>query len=363
MLSDWRAEQLFGLAALVLLVVGCVVVLWPFAAAISWALIIAVATWPLADRLRRALGGRRTLTAAVAVAALVLLVLLPLLAIGLGLVDSANAAANAVESFLRHPPAPPAWLDTIPLVGESAHRLWSDFAAGELGIGSALQPYVGGLGDVAIGTVTTLGADLFQVLMSLLVVFFLYRDGHSARLRLERFVGRVVGPRGPHLLAEAHGTTIGVLYGVLGTAIIQGTLTGMALWAAGIPGALFLGLFAIVLSVIPFGVSLVFIPSALWLVVSGQPLWAAAILVWGIFPVGALDGVLRPMFISTGTRLPYVLILLGVMGGALTMGLLGVFLGPVLLAIAFTLIHEWTTGQDETAPASNRETSAVRLDP
>jgi predicted PurR-regulated permease PerM len=142
----------------------------------------------------------------------------------------------------------------------------------------------------------------------------------------------------------------GVVYGILGTAAVQGALTAIGLYVCGVPRAALLGVVAGGLAVLPVGPPLVWIPSALWLIASGRTLWGIGLLVYGLVIVGGADTLIRPLFISRGAQLPFLLTMLGVLGGAMAFGLLGIFLGPALLGVGFALAKEWA-GQ-EVRPTS-----------
>jgi predicted PurR-regulated permease PerM len=157
-------------------------------------------------------------------------------------------------------------------------------------------------------------------------------------------LNRLAGVRAQRLANVAGATVVSVVYGILGTALAQGLLAGIGFYIAGIPLAALLGLATFFLSIVPVGPPLVWIPAALWLYVQGSPGWAIFVLVWGLVVVSGVDNILKPMLISRGTQLPFVMVFLGVLGGALAFGLIGVFLGPTLLVVGNRLLHEWSQG-------------------
>ncbi|NBC96693.1 MAG: AI-2E family transporter, partial [Deinococcus-Thermus bacterium] len=196
-----------------------------------------------------------------------------------------------------------------------------------------------------------------QLGLSLLIVFFLYRDGDFVAEQVRRLFARVAGSRAERLLREAHGTMIGVLYGIIGTALIQGALAAIGFWIAGMPAPFLLGVLAAIAAPIPWGVGLVVWPAALWLATEGQYGAAAFVFIWGIAPVGVVDNVVRPLFVRRSSRLPFVLVLLGLIGGAIYAGVVGLFLGPVILAVAYALVREWAAEERE-----RREQQAVEAE-
>jgi predicted PurR-regulated permease PerM len=182
---------------------------------------------------------------------------------------------------------------------------------------------------------------LLQLTLSVLIVYFLYRDGDAATRRLRAAVSRIAPERGPRLLDVASGTTRGVVYGILGTALAQGVLNAIGLWFAGIPAAPLLGLVTFFLSPVPIGPPLIWGPAGLWLLSQGHTGAGIFILLWGLLVVSSIDNVLKPLIISRGSNLPFILVMLGILGGVVAFGFIGVFLGPVLLALGLALLNEW----------------------
>jgi predicted PurR-regulated permease PerM len=337
--------------ALTILVVGCFVVLRPFLVALLWSLLLTVATWPAFERLKHGLGGRRTIAAALMTLMLALVLLVPFVLAGRGLAENLRTLTQFVVSTLQLPaPAPPGWLGEVPVIGDDAVSAWRSLLDADRTLGAILSPYIGTATRWTLSTAANLGTDLLQLAISVVIAFFLYRDGEAAARRMRTFFDRVAGDRAERLLRVAHGTMTGVIYGILGTALAQGGLAAIGLAIAGVPAALLLGFVTAFLSLIPGGPALVMWPAAFWLFNEGQIGWAVFVFLWGIFPVGTVDNIIKPLFISRGSTLPLILVFLGVIGGALSFGLLGIFIGPVLLAMAYTLLREWTARAPLTQP-------------
>lgn len=187
-----------------------------------------------------------------------------------------------------------------------------------------------------------LGRGILEISLSLLICFFLYRDGDIVAARLDNAVFRIGGARGRHLLNIARVTVRGVVQGIIGTSLIQGALAGVGLWIAGVPGAFFLGFTSFLLAFVPTGPALIWLPAAIWLYQESSVGWAVFMLVWGIVVVGAVDHFIKPILISRSGTTPLILVMLGVFGGALAFGFIGVFIGPTLLAVGYGLIDEWS---------------------
>jgi predicted PurR-regulated permease PerM len=169
--------------------------------------------------------------------------------------------------------------------------------------------------------------------------------------RLTSMVGRILGERGQYLLDVAGKTVRGVVYGILGTALVQAVMAGVGFLIAGVPGAALLALLTFFLSVVPVGPPLVWGPAVLWLFQQGSTGWAIFMLVWG-FGVSTVDNLVKPWLISQGSNLPFLLILFGVLGGVLAFGFIGVFIGPTLLAVGYRVVTEWSTVASPAAAAA-----------
>ena len=342
-------EKALGLVLLLVLAVGCVLVLKPFLTAILLAVILSVSTWRLFRRIEHWLGGRQTPAALLMTLLTAGLLVLPLLALGSNLADDVAQLAATIRSAIDQGLPPPGWLGRLPLVGPEAERVWIQVTQQGAALGPTLAPYVRPLREWALQQGTSLLSGTLQVVFGIVLAFFLYRDGAYVESRLEWAMTRLGGWRARRVLQTAGMTIVSVVNGVLGTAFIQGILLGVSFWLAGVPGAIVLGAMGVVLSLVPMGLVVLWLPAALWLMSSGHTGWAVLVVVWnGIF-VGSLDNVLRPYLISRGVRMPMVLIFLGVLGGLLAFGIVGVFLGPVLLAVAHTLFQDWGRAS-ETAP-------------
>jgi predicted PurR-regulated permease PerM len=349
----FNVDQLITIAALVLLTLGSVLVLRPFLPALIWALIFAVSTWPLFTRLETWLHGSSTAAAVLLILVFATLFLTPLVFVAVRLADEVPRLVGAAHQlFLEGPPPAPAWLARVPLVGEDLAQLWNLYYQDLSALAKGALPYLKQLTDWLLAAGANLGQAVLQLLLSLFVLFFLYRDGHPVALRLRRIVNRLGGPRGRRLLEVAGTAMRSVVYGVLGAALAQGLLAIIGLGLAGVPGWLFLGMVATLLALIPIGLyMLVLLPAAGWLLATGATWQGGFLLAWSLLVVGNVDNFIRPVLISRGIHLPLPVVLLGVLGGLITMGLIGLFVGATLLAVFYTLIKEWSAAGDEDAPA------------
>ena len=328
---------------------GCVVVLYPFLSALLWAGILVFTTWPVHEWVRARLHLRRTAAALFMVTLTAIVLVLP---IGLAAPSGGGdviALRHVIEDTLRAGlPAAPAWLWDIPLVGPTLSELWDSWAADIGVLLSALRPFLGVILEGGLSVLLGIANGVVMFLLSLFVAFFFYIYGEPLAGRL-RLILRLVARDKADRLAEVTGATIrGVVYGIVGTAVVQGLLTAFGLWIAGVPRAVLLGGVAGLLSVLPIGSPVVWIPSTLWLLGQGHIAWGIFLGLYGVFAISGADSVIRPWFIARGAHLPFLLTILGVLGGALGFGLLGIFLGPVLLGVGYTLLNEWATAEEDS---------------
>jgi predicted PurR-regulated permease PerM len=337
------AERLLMALLLGGVAVGCVLVLHPFLSAILWAAILVFSTWPLYRTLQIRLRLGRTVAAGVMVALVAVLVVLPLAAAIPGGADDADRLRTLVLAAVQNglPPAPH-WLWTLPVIGPSLGTVWDSWAADLSVMGAFFKPYMGMALSLGVSLVLGLANGVLDFLFALIIAFFFYASGDRLAAVLTTLLRRIAGPQAERLIAVTGATVRGVVYGILGTAIVQGLLTVLGLWVAGVPRAVLLGVVAGSMSVLPIGAPFVWIPASLWLLTSGRG-WAGALLaIYGVLFISGSDNLIRPYFIIRGTKLPFLVTLLGVLGGALAFGLLGIFVGPVLLSVGYTLVGEWT---------------------
>ena len=342
-----KLERTISAIVLVLLVAACLLVLRPFVSALLWAVVLCFSTWPIYSRLLRIVRRRRTLAALLMTISMILVLLLPFGIIAAAVADNVRDLGAAIAQWTDSgPPTPPHWLGRIPLVGQRVIEYWQTLATDS----SKLLHEARRLIEPATAFLLVVGkllvSGLLQLGLSILIAFFLFRNGEAAAAQVKAIVGRIAGERGYHLLNVAGGTVRGVVYGILGTALVQAVMAGIGFFIAGVPGAGMLALLTFFLSVVPVGPPLIWIPAALWLFHEGSTGWAIFMVVWGI-GVSSIDNVVKPWLISQGSDMPFLLIFFGVIGGAVAFGFIGAFLGPTLLAVGYRLVMEWSA---TTAP-------------
>jgi predicted PurR-regulated permease PerM len=349
-----RVERLLWPTALALLAVACALVLRPFLSAILWAAILAFTTWPLYRRVRARTGDRPALAASMMTLAIACALIIPIAIAALGLAYNADTLSVTVKGWLGQGlPEPPAWVESLPVAGEWVREHWSTIARDRSTLAQTLEQFAG----PAKGWLLVIGRAMLEgtatLLVSTLICFFLYRDGDAIAERGRRLLMRVAGPDALRLLEVAEGTIQGVVYGIIGTALAQAVLQVIGLLLAGVPGALLLGGLTFFLSVVPVGPPMVWGGAAAWLYFNGQMGWAIFVALWGFFVVSTVDNVIKPYLIARGANLPFVLVLLGVLGGVLAFGVIGVFIGPTLLAVGYRVMLEWSAMRQEEAGAAD----------
>ncbi len=426
--TNQRLEQLLGMAALLLLLIGGFYILKPFMTAIMWSVILGFSLWPAQRLLTRWFRGRKTIAAVFVAITVSLLLVGPIVLLGVGLADDAALLGKATKKWVESASEkPPEWTTKIPVVGDEVEGYWADFTLARKGwlerIDKGMQEVppkakvVGPDGEVIdnalsltrplaeevaadalaaesltddgkifelvgkffawarswlVGATVAVGMGFFQIALSIVLTFFILREGQELGARVAVAASRIAGARGKRLIKVAGNTVRGVVYGIIGTAVAQGILAGLGFGLAGVPAAALLGVLTFFLSAVPVGPPLVWIPATVWLFSEGKTGWAIFMLVWGMFIVSGIDNIIKPYLISHGSKIPFIIVFLGVIGGALAFGLVGVFLGPTLLAVAYRVIEEWSSSNvllhassvEEpvmTPPAEEASTAAAEM--
>jgi predicted PurR-regulated permease PerM len=329
-------------------------ILRPFLGAIIWATMIVVATWPVMLAVQRWLWGKRALAATVMSLALLSILVVPFsLAIGtiVANVDSIVGWAKSLATF-KLPPPPP-WLERLPLVGAKAAHTWAQMAtAGIEGFTARAAPYAGDAARWFVAEVGGFGIVLFQFLLIVVLSAILYARGDRAAAWVIRFARRLAGAQGENAVRLAGQAIRGVALGVVVTAIAQSVFGGIGLAIAGVPFPAVLTAVMFMLAVAQLGSVLVLVPAVIWLYWSGSSGWGTFLLLWTL-AASAIDNILRPILIKKGADLPLLLIFAGVIGGLVAFGLIGIFVGPVVLAVAYTLLDAWVGREDAAARAAS----------
>jgi len=345
-------EQIIQIAAIAVLVVGSLMVLKPFLAAILTAAILCFSTWPVYEFIERKFKGRRGLAALAMTALIILVLVVPLALIAASFADDVPRLIENVREMLAEGlPGPPDWIASIPLAGEPIDAGWRELAGSKAKLAEALKRLAQPAREVLVQAGIIIGEGVLQLTLIAFIGFFFYRDGAALVQTLRHALDRVAGHLAAGLLQTVGATVNGVVYGIVGTGIAQAVAAVVGFLIAGVPGALILGFLTFFLSIVPAGPPLIWVGATVWLFYQGELGWAIFMAIWGFFVVSGIDNVVKPWLISRGASLPFVLVLLGVFGGVLAFGFVGIFLGPTLLAVGFNLARRWTA-PEAAAPGS-----------
>src|SRR5689334_18880223 len=336
-----------------LLTAGTFWILRPFVTSILWAGIISVAAWPLVLRLEAALGDRRGLAVAVIATTLLLVVFVP---VTLALVAIVNNARNIggqirlIQSIAL--PAMPAWVEHLPIVGVRVTTEWRNFVAlGPEQRAAVLAPYLQASLRWFAAEAGGVGAMLLQFLLTTIIAAILLTNGESVRNGILSFASRLGGQQGAEVATLAARAVRSVVLGIAGTALIQTAIGGGGLLITGVPGAALIAAVMLFLCLAQLGPVPVLAPVVIWLYWSSNT-GSATVLLVAMLVAGTIDNVIRPVLIRRGANLPLVLVFAGVIGGLLAFGMIGVFIGPVVLAVTYTLVKAWV-GSADAAVAAN----------
>jgi predicted PurR-regulated permease PerM len=340
-----QIENLAALAIITLMAVGSFFIVRPFLPAALWAIIFAVSSWPLFTWIEGRLGGRSGAAAGVLTVLFMLVFIIPVAFVGVKLADQSSLVTEFIHRTLRDGlPTLPDWVGRIPLAGSYLTEKWAALSAHTPNLADTAGPYLKSIGALLLTAGAGIGMTIGMLLLSMMILFFFLKEGRSIAASLDRMVTRIGGAKGLRLLHLAGATMSSVVYGILGAAFAQGILATFGLWLAGVPGWLFLGIAVGGLALIPLGLTaLILFPAAGWLFYTGQTGWGIFMLIWAIV-VGNIDSYIRPVVISKGADLPFIVVFLGILGGIATGGILGLFIGATVLGLFYTLLMEWSVG-------------------
>jgi len=339
-----------------MLLVGSLWTLLPFLGGLIWAATVVIATWPLLLKLR-ARTGRPWLAVLIMTSLTLLAVILPFAFAVSTLLDVAHRGPELLgDYFTRGLGPPPDWLNRIPAVGNQLVAKWQEIAAGGRdALIEASRPYLGAAAQWAVSVTGGIGMVALNILLTVALVAILYAQGDIAARGALAFGYRLGGERGMDVMRLAAQAVRSAALGVVVTALVQSVLAGLALWICGIPAPGVLAALVFVLGIAQLGPLPVMLPAIAWLYWTDQAVWGTVLLVLAI-PIGALDNVLRPILIRRGVQLPMLLIIAGVIGGLIAFGVMGLFVGPVLLAATYTLTKSWVAEGAPPPPQTDTAT-------
>ncbi|MGQ0835650.1 MAG: AI-2E family transporter [Gammaproteobacteria bacterium] len=345
-------RRLIVAALLIGLTVLSFQVLQPFIVPVVWATILAYVTWPAYTRLLAALRARRTIAALLMTLALTTAVILPTVwLITLLRTEAVNVYRDFAAVLAAGGPKLPESLLRLPWVGEWLRELSERMASDPRALGDEIRLLLDRSFDEVRLIVGGVGRNVVKLLIAVVSLFFLYRDGPSFAAQVTSVLEQLLGSRVHSYLAAIGQTVKAVVYGLVLAALAQGSLAGLGYWVAGFDAPAFLAALTTLAALIPFAVPLVWGSAGIWLLATGKTAAGIGLLIWGATAVSWIDNVVRPLVISNQTRIPFLLVLFGVLGGLTAFGLVGLFVGPVILAILIAIWREWLL---ESRPAYAR---------
>lgn len=341
------ARTLIASFFIIMLAVTSLWVLKPFVPGMLWAAMIVITTWPLLIFLQKHLKGRRGPAVAVMTTVLALVVLVPLAMTFSIIVSKSGEVLEWSKSISQmEVPPPPAWLGGKTVLGNYLHRQWeSYYQTGPRNIGASLEPYLRQALGWFISYIGSFGSMLVTLLVSFVLMGVFFASGEKVAGGLIRFARKVGGDSGENAMILAANATKGVALGIIGTTLVQSSLAGVSLLIAGVPHAGLITAFAVVFCLAQMGPQIPLFFGVGWLYSQGQNTVATLFLVWSL-GLGLLDNFLRPFLIKKGANLPFLLIFSGVVGGFLAFGMIGLFIGPVILGITFDLLKAWVNQKE-----------------
>jgi predicted PurR-regulated permease PerM len=343
------ARLVFQLLALGILIASSFWIARPFLLAFAWATTITISTWPFLLRVQGWMGGRRSLAVAVLTSALLLILIVPLSFGVIAVVRNVDSITEWAKSLSTTSfPPPPTWLGTIPLVGAKLTGRWQQLTnAAPEELYTHLAPFVRTFVLWFVSRIGGLGLLIFQFLLTIIIAAILYAGGETAARGVDRFARHLAGSEGVNAVHLAGQAIRGVAMGIVVTAIVQSALSGIGLVVAGVPFPGILTLAIFLLGVAQIGGGPVLLGAVIWVYSNSGPLWGTGFLVWALFCT-TIDNVIRPLLIKSGADLPLLLIFAGVFGGLVAFGVIGLFIGPVVLAVAYTLLADWVAAIDSS---------------
>ncbi|HAR95034.1 MAG TPA: hypothetical protein DCR97_03580 [Deltaproteobacteria bacterium] len=355
-----------GILFIAVLIASSFWIMRPFLSSLLWAAMIVIATWPVMLKVQAILWRKRALAVLVMMVLLLLVLVVPLSLSIATIVDRSGDITTWFRSLQTASiPQAPEWVGKLPLVGIWILTKWEKLAAASVHELSQLaSPYIGKGVSWFVAQAGSLGMVIVHFLLTVIISAILYANGEKAAAGIRAFARRLAGQQGEEAAILSARAVRGVALGVVLTAFIQSLLGGIGLFVAGIPAAVLLTAVMFLLCICQVGPVLVLIPAVIWLFWTGQNLWGIVLLVWSVF-VCTIDNFIRPVLIKRGADLPLLLIFAGVIGGLIAFGVIGLFIGPVMLAVTYTLVRAWVNpiggpeGADSAAPAPGIDESAV----
>jgi len=345
MLADLPTAPWFRRLLVAALILGIVLltfsVLRPFVVPLIWGAILSYVSWPLQQRIVRAVRGRNGLAALLTTILVTLAIVVPLAWLVLMVRVEAVHGYAKVQTFLASKPSLPPALHDLPWIGAWAQNMLEQLSADPTAIREQLVMTLEQSSIEVSKLIGGVGRNVAKLFFVVLSMFFLLRDGPRLVREARAILEGILGPRVHDYLDAIGATTQAVVYALILGAIAQGTVAGIGYFFAGVEAPVLMGAITVLIALIPFGAPLVWGSLALWMLINGHLGHGIFLMIWGLLIVSWVDNLVRPMVISNATRMPFLLVVFGVLGGVLAFGLVGLFIGPVLLAVSLAIWREW----------------------
>jgi predicted PurR-regulated permease PerM len=344
-----------------ILIAACFWIMRPFLSSLLWAAMIVIATWPLFLKLQARLWGKRWLAVVLITLLLLLVLIVPICFAVLTILDRSDEIVGWFKSLstVNIPPAP-GWLGKIPMIGGPLVERWQQMAAiSPEELSKMLSPYASRLVAWFVGQAGNFTSLVLHFVLSIAIAAVLYANGETTAGGIRKFAHRLAGQTGDEAAVLSAKAIRGVALGIVVTALVQTLLAGIGLFAAGVPAAALLTALVLMLCIAQVGPGLVMIPAAIWLFYSGHNLAGWLFSIWSVL-VCSLDNFLRPVLIRKGVELPTLLIITGVIGGLVGFGIIGLFIGPVILAVTFTLLRAWVSKGEDLGPTEMKAENGIQ---
>lgn len=339
-------------AALVGILLLTYMVLQPFLVPTIWAAILAYVTWPAHIRVCRLIRRRPTLSALVTTLLVAIIIVVPIIWLVFTLQVEAVKGYREVQNLLATQPVLPAFLRELPGAGPWLTQQWAELTADPTVLTASLQHWLSSSADEVSGVVGGVGRNLAKLLVALFAMFFFLRDGARFFSQIRAVLEGMMGPAVRSYLKAVGDTTQAVVYALVLAALAQGVVAGIGYWGAGISAPIFLGALTTLVALIPFATPLMWGSLSIWLLITGDVVHGVGLAIWGALVVSWADNVVRPLVISSATQMPFILVVFGVLGGVIAFGLVGLFIGPVVLAVSLAIWREWLEHRQIRPPAA-----------
>lgn len=319
---------------------------------------IATATWPVMLKAEKWMWGKRGLAVAVMTLAILVIFIIPFSLAISAIIENADRISSWVRMLEKMAvPALPGWVSGIPIVGQKLAIAWQNAAAGPDGVSARLAPHAGKILSWFLSQAGSVGMIAMQFLLTIIIAAVFYTKGEIVSANILRLARRLGGQHGEEVAILASQTVRGVALGVVGTALVQSLLGGLGLAISGVPAAAVLTGIMFMLCVAQLPPALVLIPALIWLYYNGEPAWGTVLLACTVL-VSTIDNILKPLLIRMGADLPLFLIFAGVIGGLVTFGIVGLFIGPVVLAVTYRLLELWLDSAEVSPQQVQKKESA-----